>query len=61
MLVIDTIDINYRTSQKKKRPLDPARESDCVDTANANAKQYQECNTLVTRIEVRVTRGYKGT
>ena len=27
-----------------------------VDTANANAKQYQECNTLVTRIEVRIMR-----
>ncbi len=27
-----------------------------VDTANANAKQYQECNTLVTRIEVRIIR-----
>ncbi len=27
-----------------------------LDTANANAKQYQECNTLVTRIEVRIMR-----
>ncbi len=27
-----------------------------VDTANASAKQYQECNTLVTRIEVRIMR-----
>ncbi len=27
-----------------------------VDTVNANAEQYQECNTLVTRIEVRIMR-----
>jgi hypothetical protein len=32
-----------------------------VDIANTNAKQYQECNTLVTRIEVRIMRDYKGT
>jgi hypothetical protein len=27
-----------------------------ADTVNANTKQYQECNTLVTRIEVRIMR-----
>ena len=27
-----------------------------VDTANASAKQYQECDTLITRIEVRIMR-----
>jgi hypothetical protein len=27
-----------------------------VDTATTKAKQYQECNTLVTRIEVRIMR-----
>ena len=26
------------------------------DTATTKAKQYQECNTLVTRIEVRIMR-----
>ena len=27
-----------------------------VDTANTKAKQYQECETLITRIEVRIMR-----
>ncbi len=27
-----------------------------VDAVTARAKQYQECNTLVTRIEVRIMR-----
>ncbi len=27
-----------------------------VDTVTSKAKQYQECNTLVTRIEVRIMR-----
>ena len=27
-----------------------------IDTVTAKAKQYQECNTLVTRIEVRIMR-----
>ncbi len=28
----------------------------CVDTVNTKAKQYQECETLITRIEVRIMR-----
>ena len=27
-----------------------------VDTVNTKAKQYQECETLITRIEVRIMR-----
>ncbi len=27
-----------------------------VDTVNIKAKQYQECETLITRIEVRIMR-----
>ncbi len=27
-----------------------------VDTVNTKAKQYQECDTLITRIEVRIMR-----
>ncbi len=27
-----------------------------IDTVNTKAKQYQECNTLVTRIKVRILR-----
>ena len=29
---------------------------DNVDTVNTKAKQYQECETLITRIEVRIMR-----
>jgi hypothetical protein len=31
-----------------------------VDTVNTKAKQYQECETLITRIEVRIMRLRKG-
>ena len=31
-----------------------------VDTVNTKAKQYQECKTLITRIEVRIMRLRKG-
>ena len=29
---------------------------DLVDTVNTKAKQYQECETVITRIEVRIMR-----
>jgi hypothetical protein len=31
-----------------------------VDTVNTKAKQYQECETLIMRIEVRIMRFKKG-
>jgi hypothetical protein len=34
-------------------------EAEHVDTVNSKAKQYQECETLITRIEVRIMKDNK--